>query len=428
MLLREQRFPTRWDLDAVAPDHPVVLQRTWNKLVVNSLALQICGIDRDIVWPPGDLLYAGEVLRNDSGELTGVFSDRAKDLVLRRLRLTSEQMQECIAVACRAYNSVGITSIVDPGLRPEEMRAYHAVRVRGDLTVRISMCVGAWGHTSVYAGEEAGLYERIHGIGVYTGFGDEWLRLDCVKIMPDGGGSDGTALMYEPFASNPESRGHATVPVEEIPNYVWFCHERGWSVDAHACGDRMLDIVVEAMATAYRRRPSTSVRHRVHHAYFAGPKALALMAEHRIAAITQPIFLWSQGENMIHHFGLERALRLMPARAFLEAGVPLAFSSDSPVADYNPWMGMYAALTRSSLNGFQFSRVDVVTREEALRAYTIDAAWMTFEEHLKGSIGPGKLADLVVLDRDYLTCPLEEVKDIRPVATMVGGRWVYGHM
>lgn len=328
-------------------------------------------------------------------------------------------------MACGHYNSVGITSIVDPGLSPHEFRGYQNVYRKGTLTVRSALCVVAWGYLKTPA-EESKVKERLEAMGVSTGLGDHWLRLDAVKMMPDGGVGDRTALMYEPYRDEPDNRGQEIVEAAKLREYILWCHERGWSVDCHTCGDRMQDIVVEAYAEAYRRQPWARIRHRIHHGYLPSARALALMQEHRIAALTQPDFIYGMGESYVPALGLSRASRLKPHRTYLDRGIPLAFSSDSPVYEVHPFLGLYAAVARKTIKGTQFDEGESVTREKALIAYTRSAAPITGEKAIKGSLEPGKLADLVVLDRDYLTCPEDEIRDIRPVATMVDGRWVYG--
>jgi predicted amidohydrolase YtcJ len=202
-------------------------------------------------------------------------------------------------------------------------------------------------------------------------------------------------------------------------------HDLGWSIDTHTCGDEAQEVVVEAYAAAMTANPNPALRHRVHHAYFPTARAIRLMAKHRIAAVVSNPFITNLGESFVTSLGEERAARAMPMRTYIDAGVPLAGSSDSAVSDFNPWVGMYAATTRRTVTGRVLGASERISLREALRAYTIGGAFATGQERARGSIEPGKLADLVVLDHDPFTLPLDALKEVKPAATMLGGRWVF---
>ena len=423
-LLAEGRHPTRHDLDAVAPDHPVVLHRVWNKLVANSQALRLAGITRDTPDPPADVRYAGSFERDEQGEPTGLVRDRAKDLVTAQIPPpTEEELVAAIATACRAYNAAGLTGVAEPGLTPEQVRAYDRARREGALTVRTGLLLGAWGFVAPEA--DANLEERFASLGVTGGFGDDLLRLEGIKLMSDGGVSDRTARMFAPYLDEPDNRGTWVIDPERLPRLVRWVHDLGWSMDTHTCGDEAQEAVVRAYATAQRANPKAWLRHRVHHAYFPTGVTLRLMAAHRIPALVSAPFLANLGEGFVNAVGAERAERAMPMRTYLAAGVPLAGTSDSPVTDFNPFVGMRAAVVRRTVAGRLLGPAEAITAAEALRAYTIGGAAATGLETTKGSIEAGKLADLVVLDRDPLGVPSEELGTVRPVATMLAGRWVY---
>lgn len=426
-LLREQRFPNRHDLDEAAPNNPVVLERVWNMLVANSAALLAADIGRDTPDPPADQLYAGRIVRDERGDPTGLFRDRAKQLVKDAVPLRSMAERELhIRTACAAYNALGITSAAEPGLIPEQVRAFQNVRRAGDLSVRTSMCLAGWG-ASMEPHEEV-LPERFEHVALYSGFGDALLRLDTIKIMPDGGVGDRTALMFEHYLDEPENFGQFVVSEADIFRWVAWVHERGWSVDAHTCGDRMQEIVVRAFATAQQARPTPTIRHRIHHGYFPTPAALELMRQYRIPALATIPFITNLGESYVASVGEARAARMMPLRTYLEAGVPLALGSDSPVTTYNPFVGIYSAVTRKTVYGRVLGADERVTREEALRLYTADSAWVTFEDGIKGTLTPGKLADVAVLDRDIFAVSDEELKELHSVLTLLGGQVVHDQL
>jgi len=422
-LLSDKRFPSRHDLDEVAPNNPVVLDRVWNMLLANTAALNAADVGRHTPDPPAGALYAGRIERDERGDPTGVFRDRAKELIKRAVPVpTTSDIEHNIRTACREFNAHGITSVSDPGLFPEQIHAYYNVLAAGDLTVRVGMCIGGWGYGA--SEHEATVEARVESTGVASGYGDPLLRFDTVKFMPDGGVGDRTALMFEPYAGEPDNRGQFVFSERDLFDHVDWCHDRGWSVDCHACGDRMIELVAKAYAAAYDRRPDERMRHRLHHAYLPTPTALELMREYRIPALATIPFLTNLGESFVTSLGEERASRIMPLRTYLEAGVPLALSSDAPVTTYNPFVGFYSAVTRKTVYGRTLGADERISRDEALRLYTLDAAKVTFEDGDKGSLTPGKLADIAVLDRDILRVDEEELAGTRAVLTLVGGRVV----
>ncbi|HYI16131.1 MAG TPA: amidohydrolase [Thermomicrobiales bacterium] len=426
-LLRDGRFPTRHDLDEVAPNNPVVLDRVWNMLLANTSALHAADVGRHTPDPPADQLYAGRIVRDVNGEPTGVFRDRAKQLIQDVIPLpTLADREGFVRTACAEYNRLGITSAAEPGLFPEQLRAFQHVRRAGDLSVRLSLCLAGWGFGTT--SDEETVEQRIDDTGVYTGYGDEWLRMDTVKFMPDGGVGDRTALMFEHYAGEPDNFGQFVVSERDLFRNVAWCHERGWSIDCHACGDRMIELVARAYAAAQEARPDPTIRHRIHHAYLPTATALELMREYRIPALATIPFIHNLGESFVTSLGEQRAARIMPLRTYLDAGVPLSLGSDAPVTTHDPFVGIYSAITRKTVYGRQLGAEECISREEALRAYTLDAAWVTFEDDIKGSIAPGKLADLAVLDRDILSVPEDEILGTTSLLTLAGGRAVHDRL
>ena len=424
-LLAEGRHPNRHDLDPVSPDNPVVIHRVWNKLVCNSAALAAAGIDRESPDPPAGVLYSGSFERDGEGNPTGLFRDRAKELISSHVPPPTEaEMVEAIGLACRAYNALGLTAIADPGLYPEQIRAYHRAAREGVLTVRSDLLLAAWGFGAPET--EEGLQERFVALGVTGGFGDDLLRLGGIKLMPDGGMSDRTARMLQPYLDDPDNFGQWVVAPDRLVELIRWVHDLGWAMDIHTCGDEAQQVVVEAYAAAQAANPQPRLRHRVHHAYFPTERALTAMAAHGIPAVVSSAFIANLGEGFVNSVGPERAARAMPMRTYLEAGVPLAGSSDSTVADFNPWVGIDAAVRRTTIPGRVLGPEEALTVAEAIRSYTAGGAFGMGREVDLGTLEPGKLADLIVLDRDPEAIPAEELRSMRPVATMLGGRWVSG--
>lgn len=421
-LLAEGRFPSRSDLDPVSPNNPVVLHRVWNKLTCNSAALRAAGIDRNTPDPPADVAYSGSFDRDEHGEPTGLFRDRAKDLITSALPPnTAEDYARAVAVASRHYNAAGITAVGEPGLYPDEVHGFHRAHQENRLTVRTEMMLAGWGFGSAVI--EKQLPERFESMGVMTGFGDDMLRIGGVKFMPDGGIGDRTAKVYQPYEGEPANCGQWIVEPQELGYLIRFVHDLGFAIDTHTCGDEAQQVTVEAYAAAQTANPKPWLRHRVHHAYLPTERTLELMAAHRIPAVVSDPFLRGLGESYIISLGLERASRMMPMRTYLDRGIPLAGSSDSPVAVFDPWIGFHSAITRETVKGTVMGPAERITPRETLRSYTIGGAYALGREREIGSIEPGKLADLLILDEDPLEVEPDRFLDWKPRATMVGGVW-----
>ncbi len=285
------------------------------------------------------------------------------------------------------------------------------------------MCLAGWG-ASMEPNEEV-LEERFEHVGLFSGFGDELLRLDTIKFMPDGGMGDRTALMFEPYLDEPDNFGQFVVSESELPGgCAGFTIAAGRLTVTHAA---TVCRRLSSAPTPLRRKPTRNsrIRHRIHHGYFPTEKTLEIMREHRFPALATIPFVTNLGESYVASVGEERAARTMPLRTYLDAGVPLALGSDSPVTTYNPFVGIYSATTRKTVTGRELGPEECLSREEALRLYTATSAWVTFEDDIKGTLTPGKLADIAVLDRDLFVVADEELFDITSSLTVVGGQVVH---
>ncbi len=243
----------------------------------------------------------------------------------------------------------------------------------------------------------------------------------------DGGTTSRTAWMFNPFVGETEVRDFNRLNPAQLRRYFKTGHELGWDIGIHAIGDRAHDESARAFADAISTSSRTSEhRHNLIHAYFATEESLQHMARHQIAAVIQPTFIYYEGDDLFRDVGAELAHRYKPMRTYLDRGIPVIATSDVPsTVGFNPAVGLYALVTRKSFKGTPIAPQEAVTREEALRAYTVSSPWLTREEHLKGRLQPGMLADIAVLDRDYFTCPDESIKDIFVTMTVLGGEVVY---
>ncbi len=414
------RLPTRHDIDPATDQHPVILMRFFNTDVVNSVGLRLAGISRQTADPEG-----GKIEHDASGEPNGLLRAAAKLLVRRLLpQPTLAELSRAVRLGCQEMNRYGITSIIDPGLMPHEVQAYQQVYRAGELTVRSNLMLSWHG----FREEEtaAQLDARAAATGLVTGLGDEWLRLGGLKMAIDGGTSSRTAYMYEPFEGEHEVRNYNRLDTNDLLRYFRTAQELGWDVGIHVTGDRALDMAVDAFAQVAREIPQPDARHNLIHAYFPSDRAIAQMAQYNLAAVIQPTFLYWEGDMIFRDVGQHRAANYKPARKYLDHGVRIAANSDIPsTTSVNPFVALYALVTRKNNLGHFIAADQAISRGEALRAYTIWGAWLTREERVKGSIEVGKVADFVVLDQDYFTVPHAAIKDLYAEMTVVGGQVVW---
>ena len=414
------RLPTRHDIDPATDKHPVILQRFFNADVVNSVALKLAGIDRHTADPEG-----GKIERDGDGEPTGLIRAAAK-LMVRPLvpKPTAAELENAVRLGCEEFNRFGISSVVDPGLMTAPMAAFQQVYLDGDLTVRMNV-MPSW-HGFQDEESETQLEYRARELGIFTGIGDEWLKLGGLKMAIDGGTTPHTAYMYEPFEGESEVINYNRLDTNDLLRYFSTAQELHWDIGIHVAGDRAMDMCVEAFAEVVSRTPWPDARHNIIHAYFPSDRGLELMARHNIAAVIQPTFLYWEGDLIFRDVGAKRAANWKPARKFLDRGIVLTSSSDVPsTVSVNPFIALYALVTRRNNMDQLVAPDQALTRDEALYSYTMAGTWLTREESLKGSLEIDKLADITVLDRDYFTVPEAEIKEIQVVQTIVGGEIVY---
>jgi predicted amidohydrolase YtcJ len=416
-IFKDGRLPTRHDIDPATDQHPVLLMRFFNTDVVNTTALRLAGIDRRSTDPQG-----GKIEHDQDGEPNGLLRASAKRLVRSLVPApTLEERKNWIRLGAQDMHRFGITSVIDPGLIAEEIRAYQSLYAEGGLTMRVNL-MPSW-HGFHDFETTAHLEERARQLGIFSGLGDEWLRIGALKMALDGGTTPHTAYMYEPFLGETEVRDFNRMDYHTLERNFSTAQELGWDVGIHCCGDRAQDLVVEALTRVMEKQPRQDTRHSIIHAYFPTPRAMELMSRYKIAAVLQPTFIYYEGELLFRDVGDERAHRFKPARTYLENGILITASSDvESTVSANPFNAMYSLITRKNRFGQVIGPNEGISRTQALSAYTEAGSWLTREEKLKGIISLDKLADMAVLDRDYFTVSDEEIKDIRVVMTLVGGK------
>jgi predicted amidohydrolase YtcJ len=416
--LEEQRLPYRDDLDSAAPNHPVVVVRGGHEYVLNSAALTKWRIDESTDAPEG-----GSIGRYDDGRLNGELVDTAKSLVELPADAAGANAYapESLSAEHRRLNEVGLTSIRYASGNKELYDALAQLRDRGELTVRASVLFRLTPSVDLEK-----LDEVLESWGVGPDDGDAWLRVGGIKLGVDGGFEGGWMRepYSEPYGENGTYYGLQTFPTVPFVRLVRALNLRGWRVATHAVGDAAIDLVLDGYQMANEDRSTQGSRWAIEHAFIVNEEQVSRIKELGLAVSGQH-HLYLAAPSLVKYWGAGRAHRVTPLRSYLDAGIPVSLGTDSPVVPYPPLGVLYHFITRETMSAGVMGEDQRLGREEALRAMTLGYAHLTFEEKLKGSIEPGKLADLVVLPEDILTCPPERVRDMLVSRTIVGGETVY---
>lgn len=420
--LYEHRNPTRWDLDEVSPENPVWITRTCGHVsVCNSKALEIAGVDKETPQPVG-----GKIVKDENGELTGILQEAPAYLLVRK-HIPPPDLEstiEAISLASKAFSEAGITSVVEAGIENLDIQAYQRVSDDGKLTVRVNMMLRGRLRSCDETVEES--VARISDFPMLTGFGDDLLSFLGLKLLIDGGIGGRTALLRKSYEGEPDNFGILTMPEEELQKLVDAGNLAGMMVGVHCAGGRAMDIVMNAFERTDKIRPIKERRFSLIHAYQPNEHIFEKCRELGVVVASQPSFLYYLGDSYYENVGPERSKWLKPHRAWIDNGVIVASGTDSPVTPYQPFPSMWASIARrTEVKDNLMGDEQRIARKEAVRMYTISGAYHTFEEGLKGSIEPGKLADMIVIDRDILTCPEDDIKDTKVLRTFLGGKTVY---
>ena len=431
-----RRFPHRRDLDAIAPDHPVCLIHFSSHLVwVNSAALRRCGIDTGTAPPAG-----GVIDRDPDGEATGVLREAAQGLVLAGLPSpTLDQRRQAIRGVVRELHSRGITSYTEPGLGPgggtslfgglstDNWTAYADLAASGELRARVSVLL----LPAPMGGSADEVREGLAELRRPESADERLLRAIGVKIFADGVPPNRTAWMNEPYADGGHGAlcVHGATPalqVDELREMIRVAHEAGFQLGVHVTGDRAIDTVVDAFVAAQEAAPRAEARHYVIHGDFIGADSLAELAAHGYGVNMNPAIKWTVSDLMDQVVGPERSAYQWPVRSAFEAGVAVCASSDAPITEPDWRQGVAAMMLRESKASGRTSGPDqCVPLADALRAYTVNAARQDFAEDWKGTIEPGKVADLCVLDRPLLGLDAHDITDVDVEMTVFDGHVVH---
>ncbi len=431
--LEELRMPTRELLD-VATEHPVMFDASYT-VVVNSYALKLSGITAATPNPPN-----GEIVKDVRGEPNGILKNAQsllKDLH-RQEGFSDAEKLEALEKMLRLYLAAGLTAISDRAVTPADVALYEKLKAAGRLPVRTVL---TWRIEASRPVEE--LIRQIRTSPYATGKGDGWLKFGALKVTLDGGMTIGTAYQRQPYGAfsrqlyghtDPKDRGQLFIAPDKLTRLVRAAHARGWQLTAHDQGGGAIDAFLDALEAADRDRPIAASRSHLMHASFQSREAIARAKKLGILVDAQSPWLHYDGPGLEKVFSYDGMRHFYPTRAYLDAGVIVAGGSDHMIGHdknravnpYNPFLQMWIAVTRRTSRGSLLYPEEAVTRQEALKMHTIWAAHMQFAEDQRGSLEPGKLADLVVIDRDFLTCPEDEIRSIEPQMVVLDGKIVSG--
>ena len=409
-------YPIHAALSEAVPDHPVLLTHgSGHMSLANAAAMKLAGVGSDTEAPDG-----GKILRDSHGQPTGVFRETAQRLLYRvadHAFETDEQINKAIRLASEECLRKGITTLHDAGSSFNVIDRYRRMAEQGQLSLRLWVMISE--------GNSA-LERRLQDYPI-IGAGEDFLTVRAIKRFMDGALGAHGAWLLEPYDDLPDSRGLQLNPIELLHETARLAAEHDMQLCTHAIGDLANRKVLDLYEQTFADLPSQdSRRWRIEHAQHLHPDDIPRFAELGVVAAMQGNHCTSDGPFVVTRLGEKRSREGAYAwRSLLDAGATIANGTDAPVEDVDPLGSFYASVTRRLADGTPFFPEQCMTRQEALRSYTIDAAWAGFEEHLKGSLTPGKLADIVVLSNNLLTCPGEDILSTEVEYTIIGGRIVH---
>lgn len=429
--LKERRHPTPAELDAACTTHPVHLNAA-RKDVLNTRGFELLGITGK-----EDRLAGARILFDEQGKpLMMEGGGAAIRKLIPRETVSDAETREALKRLHAIYNSVGITSILERGSGVEEYREYEQLKAQNELTVRMTMTIRQQLRSA------AAVETFTKKLGLITGDGDDWVRVGPLKITVDGGIHWGNTRLSERYGEtrrqfynleDADYQGDLFYSRELMEEVFEAGQKLGWQMCCHATGDGSVNEILTALEQVNQRLPVAGRRFCITHAYFPTVESVKRSKALGVCYDTQAYLFYRDADAINAIYGTEWVNRFMGLKTFVEGGVPVAINSDHmngfdpdhSMNAFNPFLAMYVAVSRKDIEGRVFGPEQKLTREQALRCMTTDAAYISFEEKIKGSLEPGKLADLVVLDRDYLTCPEEEIRQIKPVLTVLDGKIVF---
>jgi len=410
--VREGRQITRKELDEAAPSHPVfVSHRGGHVYWYNSKAFEKAGVTVNTPDPPGGKIY------KENGELTGKIAELANNLFSGVVPSgsTRGERKAGAELISRLMTASGLTSVHDASCGTDSAIAYQDALHAGELRMRVYMMV------------RGPMFEGCKAAGLYTGFGNEWLKVGGVKFGADGSASGRTMAMSTPYVGRPDDHGILTMTQEEIYEAVDDAHQHDFQIGIHANGDLAIDMVLKAYERVLAKWPRPDARHRLEHCSLVNPDLLRRIKA--TGSIPAPFYTYAHyhGRNW-EEYGPEKMEWMFAHRSFLDYGIPVAPASDYVPGPFEPMMALQSMVTRKDVEGRVWGASQRITLGEALRICTVNGAYASFEENVKGSITAGKYADFVILGQHPNEVEPDKLKEIPIVRTVVGGKTMYSRV
>ena len=414
--LKEGRHPTRDELDEAAPDNPVQLTRCCLHMgVYNTLALKAGGVTGPEMFAPG------EVVVDENGRMTGLLKETACTYMWDKVIYTKDEYLRSFKAANDILLSYGVTSMHDGSFYGEETIGLYQDACRNGIikVLMYNLLYHAYGKKKTIEWVNDFISTGIHG-----GLGDDHFRLGHVKILIDGSTSGPSCATSQPYSHDPALKGIQLYTQEEADDIIIKAHNAGFNVSAHAVGDVAVDVILTAIERAMAQNPRPC-RHRIEHCGIINENLLSRIKKAGIVPVPNPGFFNENAEIYVKYYG-DRVNWMFPLRSYLDNGITAALGSDSPVIEADPMIGLYGALTRADkCSGIVAGKDQRIGIMDAIRMYTYNGAYASLEEKIKGSIEPGKLADLVILSGNILDTPVEELKSLKADMTVIDGQIVY---
>lgn len=414
LAVEEQRYPTIQELNQLTEDHPIVITRTCGHIgIVNTAALKLAGIDGTTPDPEG-----GTIEKDHSGKLTGRLIENALFNFNQYVAYSDEELFEALEKAQEQLFEFGITSVHDAGgFDGNSFRIMQQASHNKQIRVRVYAMIATLGDCETFT-------KDMLKTGVMTHTGNEFFKIGPAKLFTDGSSTGPTIATREPYTSDSSNYGYLMYTEDELYSIFSEAHRNGYQITVHAQGDKAIEQYLRVIERLLHEYPRNDHRHRVEHLGICPPDLQEKVKALQIIPVLNPSFPYEFGESYIHNYG-DRTRYMYAARDLQDQGTNIAAGSDSPITTVNPFIGIYTAVSRFTKQRTPFGQEQRVSLMDAIRMYTYNAAYASFDETIKGSIEPGKLADIVILNTSILTCPIEEIPEVRVDATILDGEIVY---